>query len=261
MFNRTYNHSEYTQDSKNKVRYLVDMTVKMENLSYVNYFLPEVLTNVYYFSPIITSYMDEEKSKIKNIDSLIEQMLIIRIMNLFTERKKTEIETIKYTLKPYKGSEDLPNGMTLYNAVIPLETCDAYNYLIGALPIDTETKDVRFSLTGKDEVWGDIPPSTISCLYSTLFTEIFMSNKTRAIYNKQKEVSLACSKKEGNEDLVIVCLAETTLKGEECNLWAKKEKSHINMKVEAGSILILKRESYYNWKYMFEGNKGLIIIK
>jgi len=261
MFNRTYNHSEYSQDVRNKVRYLTEMSIKSENLSYVNYFLPEVLANIPYFSPIISSYLDNA-SDIKNVDALIEQMIIIRLMNLFTDRKKTDMENIKYKIKPYEGTKDLPNGMTLYNAVIPLETCRAYNYLLGALAIESESRDVRFSLTGKDETWGDIPPNILMCLYNVITTEMFVSLKSRAMYNKQKEVSLSCaSKKESNEDLVIVFLEETTIRGEECSVWAKKEKSYLNIKIEAGSMLVLKRESYYNWKYTFQENKGLIIIK
>jgi len=261
MFNRTYNHNEYSQDDKNKVRYLTDMSIKTVIFSQVNYFLPEVLANIPYFASIISSYLDEEK-EIKNVNSLIEQMIVVRLINLFTDTKKSDMEKIKYITKPYSGSTDLPNGMTLYNAVIPLQTCETYNYLLGALPIEQESRDVRFSLTGKDELWGDLPPYIITCLYNTIATDIFINSKTRAIYNKQKDVGLSCaSKKESNDDLVIVCLKETNLRGEECSIWAKKEKSYLDMKIEAGSILVLKRESYYNWKYTFQENKGLIIIK
>ena len=80
MFNRTYKHSEYTQDIKSNVRYVTEMAIKTENLSYVNYFLPEVLSTIPYFAPIITSYLDTQITGEKNIDPLVEQLIIIRLI-------------------------------------------------------------------------------------------------------------------------------------------------------------------------------------
>ena len=61
--------------------------------------------------------------------------------------------------------------------------------------------------------------------------------------------------------MTIVFFSDCSLSGQEVSDWRKKEVSTFSMYIEKGTIITLKKEALYEWKYTISDNKGVLIIK
>lgn len=262
---RTYNHSEYDENLKLNLRHLVNSIITERRINYVEYFLPISISTINYYGPIICSYLELDfEDDLTNM--IVSEFIIIRLINLFTIEKKEKQQQIEYNPKDFRSDKKLPSNLIILSSIIPEETSYTFNSLFKQLLPEVETKDVRFSLTGKDEEWGDYPPDIITCIYTSIYEEmenigIYIGQKKRAFFTKTENVSISCSNADGSEDMIIIFLGDVRMKGEECNYWAKKEPSSFEVDINKGSVLIFKKDSYYNWKYNFTRNSGMLVLK
>lgn len=267
---RSYDYTEYNKYLKQDVKYIVKNIVSYEIVPYIEYFLPVSLSITYQQGPVIYSYISNESIddsqtnffNDKPLYNLISQEIIIRLIDLFFEHKKKNMQEIIYKEKDYEIT-DTPNGFFYYSSIIPEDTCYNYRLSLNQLLENPSTKNVKFSMTGDFESWGDIPPEIVLCLYYSLSQELnsvmTLQPKNGAIFIKQKEFNITASDITNNEDLIIVCLSDTKLDAVEQVHWGYKTESTFSCIIPKGTIIILKKEAYYTWKYYFSNNEGMII--
>jgi hypothetical protein len=267
---RSYDYAKYNKQLKQDVRYMVENMLLINMVPYVEYFIPVSLAVIYEQGPIIYSYLTQtciDSSRLNlftdnTMYELISQAIVTRLIDLFFEHKKKNIQSITYKEKEHDIS-DTPNGFYYYPSVIPEQVCYNYRMSLSRLYENPITKNVKFSMTGDFETWGDIPPEIISCLYYTLSQELnivmSLQLKNGAIFIKQKEFNINASTITDNEDLIIVCFSDTKLDAVEQIHWGYKYEKTFSTIIPKGSVIILKREAYYTWKYYFSNNEGMLI--
>lgn len=267
---RIYDYTKYNKQLKQDVRYMTENMLLFNAVPYVEYFIPVSMAVIYEHGPIIYSYITENSIESSQINlftdnpmyELISQTIIIRLIDLFFDYKKKNIQSITYKEKDH-DIPNTPNGFYYYPSVVPEQVCYNYRMSLSKLYENPITKNVKFSLTGDFETWGDIPPEIISCLYYYVVQElnnvIPIQMKNGAIFIKQKEFNINASDITNNEDLIIVCFSDTKLDAVEQIHWGYKYENTFSTVIPKGTVIILKSQAYYNWKYYFSNNEGMLI--
>lgn len=254
-----YSYTNYDSSLKFRLRSIINNAIKDVDPDYLAYYVSHYL-------PIISSYANLDFNNILT-RQIVEQFIKIKIINNYTFYNQTKNVTIPF-FSPSSFTQDnltFPYGLNLVYNIIPDITCDTINYLLGSLNKNPVSRDVFFSLTNRDETWGDLAPEFLNCIYSTLLEElnnngIIMKQKIKATYTSLKEISTNCSNNDSTKDIVFIILNDTSMEGKECIYWAKPTPGYFNINLKKGSILVLSRDSYVNWSYNINNNTGLIIL-
>lgn len=255
-----YSYLNYDNTLKTRLRNIINNIIKDANPDYFNYYIS-------YYLPIVSSYINLDFNNI-TVKQLIEQFIKIKIINNYTYYNKTKDVTIPSFIPTlfHQDKLNLPYGFHLIYNIIPEVTCDTINYMLGSLNKDPTTYDVLFSLTNKDELWGDIAPEFINCIYTSLLEQfnnncINMKQKLKATYTALKEINMNCSyKNDSTRDIVLITLGDLELEGKECFFWAKPSPGYFKISLKKGSIVVLSKDAYVTWSYTIRNNIGLIIL-
>jgi hypothetical protein len=274
---RTYDHNKYTKELKQYIRNLVSQVIQTTNIEYPEYFLPNSIAIIEFYGPMIFSYVQGRESDFslsdieqdKEYKMVISQMILTRIINLFVIKMRSKQITIDISETEndlIKEQDGYPYGLYTISEIIPSETCRLMDIFLSNLLPETETKDVKFSLTNKDEEWGDIPPEFVSCLNTSLYNDLMSKGfevcvKKLAVYSKYDKINITCSNEVMNRDMIMIFLKDAVLFGKECITYGKKITSQFKTNVKAGTILIFKRDAYYKWSYSLSDNNSVLILK
>jgi hypothetical protein len=273
MFQK-YNYELYSKELKEKLRYII-FNLITDRIPYAVYSIPYSIATVEYYLPIIYSYMIDSKEQVEvdKIDRLyfdiISQFIKIRLLDLFVYYNQQNPEVlfpISITSINPKIKDSIPNGFTLIPSILGEQISRTTSDLMACLSQEEFTKDIKFSLTDKDEKWGDIPPYLIKCIHDNIFEELNnnglnMVSHTDAIYSKNNTIEISYNSNTEKNSLMIVCFTDVEITGEEQSLWAKTKGDKFSFDIPLGSIIVIKNEALYNWKYSFNKNKGILITK
>lgn len=273
MFQK-YNYELYSNELKDKLRYITTNLIT-DKIPYAVYSIPYSIASTEYYLPIIYSYLidSKEQVEIEKIDPLykdiISQFIKIRLLDLFVYYNQQDPEVLSpisiKSINP-KIKEFIPNGFTLIPSILGEQISRVTSDLMASLSPEEFTKDIKFSLTDKDETWGDIPPFLIKCIHDNIFNELNnnglnMVSHTDAIYSKNNIIEITYNSNTEKNSLMIVCFTDVEITGEEYSLWAKTNGNKFSFDIPLGSIILIKNEALYNWKYSFNKNKGILITK
>lgn len=255
-----YSYLNYDHTLKVRLRNIIDNIVKDANPDYFSYY-------VSYYLPIVSSYTNLDFNNIMT-KQIIEQFIKIKIINNYTYYNQTKDVTIpSFTPSLFKQDKlNLPYGFHLIYDIIPEVTCDTINYMLRSLNKDPVTHDVLFSLSNKDELWGDLAPNFITCINTSLLEQlnnngIDMKQKLKATYTALKEINMNCSySNDSTRDVVLITLGDLELEGKECFFWAKPSPGKFKISLKKGSIVVLSKDAYVTWSYTIKNNVGLIIL-
>jgi hypothetical protein len=257
---RLYSYSNYNNILKSKLRGVINNIIKDANPDYFDYYVSHYL-------PIVSSYMNLDYN-ILSYRQLIEQFIKIKIINNYTQYNQTRNVTIpSFSPSLFKYDELLlPYGIHIVYDIIPETTCDTINYMLGSLNTNPKTQDVQFSLSNKDEIFGDMAPDFLNCMYTSILEEfnnngINMKQKYQAIYTALRDINLNCYlKNDSAKDIVLIFFSDLEIEGRECISWAKPKPGYFKMNLKKGSIVVFSRDAYVNWSYSIKNNTGLIIL-
>jgi hypothetical protein len=274
MFKRVYNYQDVPILVKARAREYVKTFVN-DTVPYLEVFLPSSIAIISYHWPIVLSYLEAEMpdesilKDEKKMYEVIAQLIRIHLLDSYLikqqyEPKETEFELIEKE----KSYPKFPFGFYLIDSIIPQETCETYNSLFSYLYLEEKTNDQKYSLTDKDEEWGDLAPGFLRCFYYYLYESIIEEDlsykiNTQALYSANKEVKFSFypSDSSYSDVITIVFFSDCKLQAQEVSVWRKKEPESFSTFIEKGTIITLKKESLYEWKYTVSDNKGLLIIK
>jgi len=263
---RTYDHLKYPRGVKEKLRQLCEYNIKRTHIDQVAYFLPSSLVEIDYYYPFISSYMTEVTDEADR-ELLISQFIIIRLQDLFIDNmlKLNRQISFKFVDIPIIVPDN-PYGLYQLNSIIPEDTCYTLTLLLSNLLPESDTKDVKFSFTNNYEEWGDIPPKYLSCLNSSLYNDLTskgveLSPKKSGTFSKVDTINISCSNDTMNKDIIFIFLDDAEIFGQECYYYCKKFPLTFKQNVKKGTIMILKKDAYYNWAYTVNGNKSFLILK
>lgn len=255
-----YSYLNYDNTLKARLRNVISNIITDVNPEYFNYYISHYL-------PIISSYINLDFNNIM-ARQIVEQFIKIKIINNYTYHNQSKHVTIP-SFSPSLFNQDklnLPYGFHLIYNIIPEVTCDTINYMLGSLSKDPVTHDVLFSLSNKDELWGDLAPDFINCIYTSLLEQlnnngISMKQKLKATYTSLKEINMNCSyNNDATRDVILITLGDLEIEGKECFFWAKPKPGYFKISLKKGSIVVLTRDAYVSWSYSISNNIGLIIL-
>lgn len=278
MFKRIYNSQDVPATIKSRAREYVKTFIIYDTIPYLEAFLGASIAIIEYYEPIILSYIDTEMPDnpiIKNeekMNQMIAQLIRIRLLDEYLVKKQYDPSKISFDLredeKDTKKYPLFPYGFYLIDSIIPESTCNMYSVLFSKLYLEEKTNDQKYSLTGKDEEWGDLAPNFLQCLYYYLYESILEEDpsykiSSQAVYSTNEEINLSFYPSDStySDVATIVFFSSCILRGKEVSAWRKKEEDSFETRIDKGSIIILKKASLYEWKYTISDNKGVLIIK
>ena len=278
MFKRTYSSQDVPAPIKSRTREYVKTFIVYDTIPYLEVFLPTSIAVIEYYDPIIMSYLETEMPDnpiLKNeekMKELIAQLIRIRLLDDYLARKQYNPSAISFDLredeKEMKRYPLFPYGFYLIDGIIPDSTCDMYSTLFSKLYLEEKTNDQKYSLTGKDEEWGDLAPGFLRCFYYYLYESIIEEDlsykiNTQAVYSSNNEIKFSFypSDSSYSDVTTIIFFSDCSLQAQEVSAWRKKEPLSFSTFIEKGTIITLKKEALYEWKYTVSDNKGLLIIK
>ena len=274
MLKRIYNYKDSPLKVKSRARDYVKTFIN-DSIPYLEVFLPFSIAVISYHTSIILSYLEAEMTEeevLKNekvMNELIAQLIRIYLLDNYIAKKQYDPHRVNFQLKENdKVYPQFPYGFYLIESIVPDETCDMYNTLFSYLYLEEKTNDQKYSLTDKDEEWGDLSPNFLRCFYYYLYESILEVEPTypiskQALYSANADINISVYPSDGSysDVMTIVFFSDCSLSGQEVSAWRKKEVSTFSMYIEKGTIITLKKEALYEWKYTISDNKGVLIIK
>jgi len=274
MFKRVYNYQDVPIAVKSRAREYVNAFVS-DMIPYLELFIPSSIAIITHDWPIVLSYLDSEMPDEKVLKDetkmyeLISQLIRIHLLDSYIRRKQYDPKQTTFELiERDKTYPKFPFGFYLIDSIIPKETCDVYNTLFSYLYKEEKTKDQKYSLTDKDEEWGDLAPGFLRCFYYYLYESIIEEDlsykiNTQAVYSSNNEIKFSFypSDSSYSDVTTIIFFSDCSLQAQEVSAWRKKEPLSFSTFIEKGTIITLKKEALYEWKYTVSDNKGLLIIK
>jgi hypothetical protein len=190
VFPKEYLFYKYTQELKDYVRTAVsrhfkNISIELEDLlSFIKYLREEELDKLMSSLNITISQTYVEIFYQMSLIYVIDRIKQEKLTEDFIVPVKIEYNDLK-AITPY-GKYDcswFPTGLYLFPKILSEKISNRIITIVHYLLRDN-TQALRFSLTKKDEIYGDIAPNILYCIYKSIYESL--NEKFIMLFEKKK---------------------------------------------------------------------------